>query len=147
MTHYARIQDGIVMELVDPVMGAGGRETPIDQRFAPQIVEALVAVPDGATVAQGDTYSDGAFGPALAAPAAPVPQAVTARQARLQLLDLGKLDAVAAALAALPSPQREQAQIEWEFATQIDRASPLVALLGKKLKLDLDALFAAAALR
>lgn len=80
-------------------------------------------------------------------PPAVVPRAVSARQARLELLAQGKLAAVADALDALPAAQRDAAKIEWEFATTIDRSSPLVALLGQKLKLDLDALFAAAALR
>lgn len=76
-----------------------------------------------------------------------VPRAVSARQARLELLAQGKLADVTDALDALPAAQREAAKIEWEFATVVERSSPLVALLGKKLKLDLDALFTAAAAR
>ena len=78
----------------------------------------------------------------------PVPSAVTPRQARLALLQIGKLDAVAAALAAIPDPaQRTAAQIEWEYATVIERNSLLVAGLSAGLGLtdaDLDALFEAA---
>ena len=77
-----------------------------------------------------------------------VPQQVTPRQARLALLQIGKLDAVSAALAAIPDPaQRTAAQIEWEYATVIERNSPLVTSLAAGLGLtaaDIDALFEAA---
>ena len=76
------------------------------------------------------------------------PTAVTPRQARLALLQIGKLDAVSAALAAIPDPaQRTAAQIEWEYATVIERNSLLVQSLAAGLGLtdaDLDALFEAA---
>ncbi len=86
--------------------------------------------------------------PELAAspPAAPlVPASVTMRQARLALLSIGKLDDVAAAIAAMPSPHRERAQIEWEYGTVIERSSPLLARLGTELGLDVDAIFQQAA--
>jgi hypothetical protein len=78
----------------------------------------------------------------------PPPSVVTARQARLALLQAGKLAAVAAAIAALPSPAKEAAQIEWEYATEIRRDWPLVQTLAPVLGMsaaDLDALFTAAA--
>lgn len=59
----------------------------------------------------------------------PVPQSVTMRQARLALLAVGKLAQVSGIIAGLPSPQREAAQIEWEYATEVARNSPLVAIL------------------
>ena len=77
-----------------------------------------------------------------------IPASVTARQARLALLQIGKLDAVSAALAAIPDPaQRTAAQIEWEYATVIERNSPLVQSLAAGLGLTapaIDALFEAA---
>lgn len=73
-------------------------------------------------------------------------RAVTMRQARLALLASGLLDAVQAAVA-----QAEQAvQIEWEYATVIERGSPMVATIAAGLGLDdaaIDALFADAAAR
>ena len=81
-------------------------------------------------------------------PVAPVPEVVTMRQCRLQLLAIGKLDDVDAAIAALPSPQKEAAQIEWEYAATVERDSALVAQLGPALGLDdaaLDDLFTQAA--
>lgn len=77
-----------------------------------------------------------------------VPKSVTMRQARLALLGAGLLDGVAAAIAALPSPQKEVAKIEWEYATEVQRSSGLVPMMGVALGLDdaaLDALFIEAA--
>ena len=79
---------------------------------------------------------------------ASTPQVVTMRQARLALLGVGKLDNVAAAIASLPSPQKEAAQIEWEYSTEVKRESALVTQLAPALGLDaaaLDALFTQAA--
>ena len=99
------------------------------------------------SAAIGDTYEGGNFVRPPDPPPA-VPQAVTMRQARLALLAAGKLAGVDAAIEALPEPQRTQAQIEWEFASEILRASPLVEAMGAALGLDdavLDALFVEAA--
>lgn len=74
---------------------------------------------------------------------------VTMKQAQLALFAAGKLDAVNAAIAALPSPDKELAQIEWDKAATVQRDSDLVSLLGQAVGLsdaDIDALFAAAAL-
>lgn len=76
-----------------------------------------------------------------------VPQTVTMRQARLALLGAGKLAAVAAAIASLPSPQREAAQIEWDYSSVVERHRQLVATLAPAMGLDdagVDALFIAA---
>lgn len=76
-------------------------------------------------------------------PAPPVTQ-ITMRQCRLQLLASGLLDDVDAAVA-----QADRAvQIEWEYATVVDRNSPLVAAIGASLGLDdaaIDQLFKNAA--
>ena len=80
-------------------------------------------------------------------PAPVVPAIVSMRQARLALLSAGLLASVDAAIAALPSPQREAAQIDWEYATEVRHASPLIAALGPALGLtdaQIDALFIAA---
>lgn len=80
--------------------------------------------------------------------AAAAPEAVTMRQVRLALLAAGLLGQVDSALAALPSPQREAAQIEWEYAAEIRRDSPTMAMMGAALGLtdeEIDALFVDAA--
>lgn len=78
----------------------------------------------------------------------PVPTKVTMRQARLALLAAGKLPAVSAAINALPSPQKEAAQIEWEYSQEVQRHNGFVSLLAPVLEMDdeaLDQLFTSAA--
>lgn len=73
-----------------------------------------------------------------------VPVTITMRQARLALLNAGLLAQVDAAINAMPSPQKEAARIEWEYAAEVQRNSGLVLGLGEALGLDaagLDALF------
>lgn len=82
------------------------------------------------------------------APPAPVPSVVSMRQARLALLGAGLYVSVDAAIDSLPSPQKEAARIEWEYATEVQRSSGLVPMMGAALGLDdagLDALFVNAA--
>ena len=54
---------------------------------------------------------------------------LTARQLRLGLLQLGKLAGVSIAIAALPEPEKSQAQIEWDFASEFCRLHPLIVQL------------------
>ena len=78
----------------------------------------------------------------------PVPQQVTMRQARLALLSAGLLDDVDAAIAALPSPQKEVARIEWEYSQEVQRHSGFVSVLAPALGMtdeQTDELFLAAA--
>ena len=74
---------------------------------------------------------------------------VTMRQARRALLDAGLLDQVDAAIAAIAdATERRQAEIDWEYATTVERLRPWVQTLGAALGLsaeDLDALFEQAA--
>ena len=77
-----------------------------------------------------------------------VPASVTMRQARLALLGAGLLASVDAAIDSLPSPQKEAARIEWEYASEVQRSSGIVPMMGAALGLDdaaLDALFIEAA--
>jgi len=73
-----------------------------------------------------------------------LPSIVTMRQARLALLESNKLHLVQPAIDSLPSPQKEAAQIEWEYAQEVKRSDPLVQSLAVALELteeDLDNLF------
>lgn len=77
-----------------------------------------------------------------------VPQAVTMRQARLALLAAGKLTTANAAIAAMPGTDGDAARIEWEYAHEVRRDSPLVVGMGAVLGLtdeQMDGLFIAAA--
>lgn len=75
---------------------------------------------------------------------APVPVAVTPRQARLALLSAGLLDAVEASIAAGPRAD----QITWEFAVDVRRDYPMIENMRTALGLtsaQVDALFRTAA--
>lgn len=78
-------------------------------------------------------------------PPAGIPASVSARQARLALLAAGRLDDVGAHLS---DPAHRASQIEWEYATVIERTSPLVSTIGGALgwtDAEIDALFSDAA--
>lgn len=74
-----------------------------------------------------------------------VPTIVTMRQARHALLNAGLLDAVDAAISAIPDEtERRQAQIDWEYATEVRKDWPWVQTLSTALGLteeQLDQLF------
>ena len=77
-----------------------------------------------------------------------VPAIVSPRQARLALLSIGLLDAVEQALANIPGATGAAARIDWEYATEVRRDSPLIATLGPALGLSnaqIDDLFRMAA--
>jgi hypothetical protein len=76
-----------------------------------------------------------------------LPSVATARQIRLALLDAGLLDSVTTAFDELIEPLKTKAMIEWEYATEIDKNSPLIQKLYPQLGLtedQLDDLFVAA---
>ncbi|MFG6586073.1 hypothetical protein [Sulfitobacter sp. MOLA879] len=66
----------------------------------------------------------------------PVPAAVSMRQARLALSRNGLLANAEGAIAAMTGPEGDEARIEWEYATELRRAHPLVVALGATLGLD-----------
>jgi hypothetical protein len=86
-------------------------------------------------------------------PADPIPvpviTTVTMRQARLALLGVGLLDDVDTAIASIEDPTAKRAaQIEWEYATVVDRNSVFAQTLATQLGLtaeQLDDLFTQAA--
>lgn len=86
--------------------------------------------------------------PATIQPAVVVPALVTMRQARLALLAADLLDDITSAVASLPGTPGAAARIEWEYAANVRRDSPLVQALAAQLKLtekEIDSLFIAAA--
>lgn len=75
---------------------------------------------------------------------------LTARQFRLGLVDSGYAPfQVTQAIAAMPAgPDKERAQIEWEYATTFNRMHPLIATVAAALGLSdeqVDAMWLAAA--
>ena len=83
------------------------------------------------------------------APVFPPIESVTPRQIRLALIHSGiPLQAVNDAIAALPSPHREMAEVEWEYATTVERNNPLVDMIATANSMssaDIDAFFKLAA--
>jgi hypothetical protein len=94
----------------------------------------------------GDTWTGTAFD---SVQAVKVPTVVSMRQARLALLNAGKLALVDAAIQNMTSPQREKAQIYWEYSVQVGRYSPMTLAIGTAVGLtsaEMDSLFIEAAL-
>lgn len=129
MTKYQRTASAIVIRTAD---GASIPPDPQNSDFAAYL----------AWVAEGNEPQ-----PYTPPPGRP-PDEVTMGQARLALHDMGRLQAVEAALAAMPEPARKRARIEWDYRPTVRRDSPLVVQLGAALGLDsaaLDDLFTHAA--
>lgn len=109
----------------------------------------FVLVPIGDDPMQiGSGWNGSAFTPP-APPPAPLPEAVTMRQARLALLRLGLLDDVEAVLGSIPDEQqRRAALLTWEYSGAVERDNTLIAMLAPAIGLtpaQIDDLFRMAA--
>jgi len=109
------------------------------------VVDSLDVMPnliDGTGANIGDTWDGHQFIPAPIITV--VPQVITPRQCRLQLLTETLLDEVEAAIGTMP----QAAQIEWEYALEVKRTYGLVvamqALLSKN-DTEMDTFFVEAA--
>lgn len=67
-----------------------------------------------------------------------VPKHISMRQARLALLSVGMLGEVETAIAGMASPEREQAQIEWQYASEVFRDNPLIIGMATQLGMNSD---------
>ena len=103
---------------------------------ADEPVEGLTMVPTE-TAGIGWEWTGTAFVPPPPPPP-PVPASITRRQLRLWLVRHGyTLAQVESLIDALPEPQRTEARIEWQDATQFERGHPLLRqLAGTLLGLD-----------
>ena len=149
MKTYARMLDGKPVEIIEPFFGTFEEHTDKDGNVVPR-AERWVSIEERFTPEVVATLIEWTVGQPLPEPASPpraMPTSVTMRQARLALLASGLLDGVNATINALPSPQKESARIEWEYAATVDRDSVLIGMLGAALGLDeaaLDSLFSTA---
>ncbi len=75
----------------------------------------------------------------------PVPETISARQARLWLIRHGiTLAQVDAVIASIPDALvRESVRVDWEYGTEVHRSSPFIEQLGPALGLDAAAIDAA----
>lgn len=109
--------------------------------FLPNLIDASI----GGSIGWG--HVDGVLTPPEPTPE-PVPTTVSMRQARLALLQIGKLSEVGTVIDSLPEPQKSAARIEWEYALDVARTWPTLLALAPLLGMDdgaLDALFVEAA--
>ncbi len=73
-----------------------------------------------------------------------IPNVLTARQARLALQHIDKLADVETSILSLPEAQRNVAEIEWEYSTEVKRHHQFIDMLAPALGLtdeDVDNLF------
>lgn len=68
-----------------------------------------------------------------------VPRTISARQAKLALIDAGYYRAVEAALSAISGDEGLKAQVSWEYASEFDRLDPLVLTILSAIGLDEEA--------
>lgn len=93
MSSYALVDDGVVAEII------ASNETPIAERFHPEIVATLAEIPSGVAVETGWTWDGAAFSPP-APPAPVVPNSVPAWAAQGVLAVHGRYDEAKAACTA-----------------------------------------------
>ena len=70
-------------------------------------------------------------------PPAPQPRSIDMRRLRLALLQMDLLDSIDAVIAG----QERSAQIEWEFATNVQSDHPLVLQIATALSLNINQIF------
>ncbi|WP_330728209.1 hypothetical protein [Burkholderia multivorans] len=64
MKTYARIDKGIVMEIIAPATDDSGNEIPIEERFTPELVAQMIDITGVSPQPQcWWTYSEGKFSP------------------------------------------------------------------------------------
>lgn len=114
---------------------------------APWMARTTIKPPAYDPAAAGAFFREGAW--VIEQPNGPeAPRVVTMRQARLALFRQGLLSTVTDTLALMPGQEGEEARIEWEFSSMVERDRPLVQSLAIGLGLteqQLDDLFALAA--
>ncbi len=125
---FARIDQGFVREIIHVPVGVQ-----IAELFHPELAATFRLC--GEMVEQGWSYENEVFAPPVDPPEltpeekrAAMPN-LTARQLRLGLLHLGKLAGVPSAIAALSEPEKSQAEIEWNYASEFRRLHPLIVRL------------------
>jgi hypothetical protein len=138
MENYAYVVNGVVSEVITPINGFG-----IHERFSSDFVSSLLPCSDDV---EPSWLYDGMVFAKPEPPSEPTPDErraampnLSARQLRLGLLELGKLDQVNTAIEALPVPERLQAEIEWQFASEFRRLHPLIVQIMPILGLEDDA--------
>lgn len=153
MQTFARIAGGVVAELIEIPDGT----PPLHERYHPDLVAAMIEVPEGAEVAEGWAWDGEAFAPPP--PAAVVPASISRRQLLLAMAGAGLItdvEALAAAttgavpaaidavFAQLPEAEALAARITWATMSVAERDQALITALiaaGAATSAEVDALF------
>ncbi|KWT89366.1 phage tail fiber assembly protein [Variovorax sp. WDL1] len=101
-------------------------EVPIEQRFSPEILATLVAIPEGVQVLQGESYSEASgFGPPPPTPPVPPPteeQVIAQRDALLALAAIRIAPLQDAVDLGDASPAEEAALVAWkQYRVKLNR--------------------------
>jgi uncharacterized protein YbdZ (MbtH family) len=107
-----------------------------------QLLDKNAPVPEGWSV-EAETVNERYIEDYITSPIA-VPNSVTMRQARLALLQVGKIELVPQIINSLPSPYKEAAMIEWEYSSEVYRHNGFVSQIGPALGMspaEIDNLF------
>lgn len=126
--YYAQITNGVV--------------TAVTETAAPIDAANMISIDSLDVSLLGQSYAAGVFTPPP--PVSLIPSVLTMRQARLALFTAGLINSVQAAINALPSPDKEKAQIEWDYSNEVQRHNGFVSQLAPALGLtseQVDALF------
>lgn len=102
-----------------------------------EVAEPLFWVDCGDEVKTGWSYENGAFKePEIVAMQEPKIDKITLRQTKLILNQMGLLPQVESYISSIEDEQlRATAKIEWEYANDVERTNPLVAILQTGLNL------------
>ena len=100
------------------------------ENISTPLVTLKVEDKDSYTYPQDGWYWFNSFDEALVFFASQTRDSITMRQARLYLLSIGLLNQVETVIA-----RNEEWKIEWEYATEVQKDSPLVLALAKELNL------------
>lgn len=96
--------------------------------------DAIAAVEENSPVSIGWSHASGEFiPPAVILQELQVPLSTNIRQLKLALLRINKLHLVPTAIASMASPEKEEVEIEWQYATDVSRTGfivPLSKVLG-----------------
>jgi len=140
------IEDHGPLPVVDPI--SPEQPPPAEPPPERRVVAAEAANPDASVVritldngelwavpADDDRLAGVTVAPFVAPPAPLCP--LSARQLRIALVRAGISAAmVEAAIGGMPAAQREKAFVEWEYATEFERAHPLIVQVGASLGID-----------
>ena len=131
MKHYINTIDNTIWAFEDDV-------NPFDFASTPATLELIIEE----RPSNEHQYENGVW--TIPTPVVIIPSSITMRQCRLQLLSQGLLDDVE----ALIQSASQASQIEWEYATTVERSSSLVDTIAQSLTMsteDLDLFFTNAA--